>query len=730
MTGTTIRIPAATRAAPGRAVPEPAVTSRPQQVLELACRVFHAALGGIGVRAPDDEPVEHLTCGLAEEHAAGFPRSAWAAAALDAVIGHAGVVRLADLARHPGLACAPGGAPLGPFLGTALALPGRSRGAFYVARLAGAPAFTAHDEEVLRSFAALLQQGDLCEEARLLAQLQMLNRLAQAAAGSLELAPILQGALRELDRHLPLYTSAVWLVEEQDGVAEAAAAAPSAVVLAQVTAGGRDGESSLGLAAGARRPVEETPFRACVREAQAIYADWTRPEDRDNPLAAELFRRGATACFAVPLRAGDRAVGVLQCLCTRPGGFTSERIQLLYLVADVLASAVSSCRLYGRLRAAYEELRFTQTQLVQAEKMRALGELASGVAHEFNNSLCGVLGFLDLSLVSPDLGSDLRGHLEAARSCALDAAQVVRRVRDFARRRREDVPAPAWVDVNALVRQTLELARHKWEAAAQAERPPVAVAVCTEAAGGVSGSAVELREVVTNLVFNAVDAMPDGGTLTLRTWSTAERVFLAVSDTGVGIPDEVRHRLFEPFFTTKGERGSGLGLSVTFGIVQRHGGDVRVDSAPGQGTTFTVSFPAARGPQAPPTEAASPKPPAPAAKGLHVLVVEDEESVRRFLKLGLTHLGHRVDTAGDVRGGLAALAGGRFDLVLTDLGLPDGTGEEVVQAAARDAPGTPVVMLTGWAEQVRSEPPQGVAQVLGKPVTLDTLARTLTAVTR
>jgi signal transduction histidine kinase len=692
--------------------------------------------------SPQEEVGEYICCGIPEDQLSAFHHSPWASAVLELVTRHTSVLRLESLATMPGLGAPPPGVPpLGAFLAIPLIQPGRLRGAVYMIRPEGAPGFSEEDEEILRGFAVGLEQGNLAEETRLLAQLQLLSRLGQATVGNLELQPILQVALRELDRHLPLYTTAVWLIQDRGtakseqrtelgsartpGEAKDLHAAgsprnpvPASLVLAEVIGPGLVSGMSLALA--------QTPFDPCFRIGEAVYADWTRAEERDNDLAERLFQQGATTCFAVPLRAGDQILGVLQSVCNRVSGFTANQIQLLYLVADLLGAAVSNCQLFGRLHAAYEELRITQGQLVEAEKMRALGELASGLAHEFNNALSGVLGFLDLALDIPWFDPRPRGYVESARACAVNAAEVVRQVQDFPGSRRRGRET-AWVDLNDLVREGVGLVRHKWETLAQARGFRIAVDVRTEAAAGVTASPGELREVLTNLVFNAVDAMPQGGTLSLRTWSTASQVFLAVSDTGVGIPDDVLPRLFVPFFTTKGERGSGLGLSVTQRIVRRHGGEIHVESQPGRGSTFTVVLPAVPIPDRRPVTAV----PAPAqaqAPGLRVLVVDDEDSVRRFLEVALTRMGHRVRVATNAREGVAAVAEERFDLVLTDLGLPDASGEEVVRGVGRSAPGTPVVMLTGWADQMAPEPPPGVMKVLGKPVTLDTLQRTVATV--
>jgi len=266
-----------------------------------------------------------------------------------------------------------------------------------------------------------------------------------------------------------------------------------------------------------------------------------------------------------------------------------------------------------------------------------------------------------------------------------------------------------------------------------------------------------LREVLTNLIFNAVEAMPRDGKLTVRTWSTPADSFLSVQDTGEGMDDLVRRRLFEPFFTTKGERGNGLGLSVAFGIVQRYRGEIKVESEMGRGSVFTVRLPVLAGTNLAEHDANSSKkrsrdsdpgfasaPPSllppqraeantagkPTGPSLHVLVIEDDESIRQFLQAGLSQLGHSARLAATAEEGLTALAGEHFNVVLTDLGLPGMSGKEVARVVARHSPGTPVILLTGWSEQLRdeAEPMEGVTRILAKPVKLQTLASALGAV--
>lgn len=791
-------------------VPPKVSVNRPQQLLELACKATRAAWGGIGLLS-QGELAGHLTFGLSDQAAAVLTRAPWFIPLIRHIHEARGPVSLKELAGSslvptdsspPNLGCEL--PPLGAFLAIALNSPGLYQGALYLARSPEQAPFDSEAEATALLIRDYLEQWSLLDETHLLTRLRLLSQLAQAAAGSLDLERIVAVALRELDRHIPLQIGAVWLIAEGEeainsthckGAAPPAGEAarswggdsgtssdditasrprhltapalqhtpasashpaapflPGAATLVLTASSAPFGDNPLGVDTGSRLDIPETPFAPCLMDGQAVYADLRRPVERNSRLADTMVKAGATAFFAVPLRAGDGTIGVLQSICTRPTGFTNEQIQLLYLVADLLGPAIFNCRLFYRLKAAYDELRRTQTHLIHVEKMRALGELAAGMAHDFNNSLCAVLGFLELTLLDKDLPDHCRRYLDSSRTCALDAAQTVHRVQDFARWQKNETPAEL-IDPNALVRQTLELSRHKWDRptlaneklpgivhatdggdsarnASEISSQPIKVEPCIEATARVKGNRAELREVLTNLIFNAVDAMPRGGSLIVRTWSTASDVFLSVQDTGVGITESAQRRLFEPFFTTKGERGNGMGLSVSFGIVQRHQGEITVESAPNCGSTFTVRLPVATE-----TPAAEQKAevlelaPRVAAKNLRVLIVEDEESIRRFLAAGLLQLGHKVQLTSNAEEALAAFTEQSFDVVLTDLGLPGVSGEEVARQIAERAPEVPVVLLTGWADQIKADKRlvPGVKYILGKPITLSALANTLTA---
>jgi signal transduction histidine kinase len=750
--------------------------NRQQQLLELAGKATRATWGGIGLLS-QGELAGHLTFGIPDQCAAELTRAPWFLPLIRHIQNDRGPISLEDVTRtnlvptnsFP-LNLGYGLPPLGSFLGFALNSSGPYQGALYLAR---SPEQAPFDDEAQATALLLrdwLEQWRLLDETHLLTRLRLLSQLAQAAAGSLDLERIVAVALRELDRHIPLQIGAVWLIEGGEetrggdsSVREtinhpAAPFLPGAAALVLTASSALFGENPFGFDTGSRLDLQETPFAPCLMDSQAVYADLRRPVERNNRLADNLAKGGATAFFAVPLRAGDGTIGVLQSICTRPTGFTNEQIQLLYLVADLLGPAIFNCRLFDRLRAAYDELRRTQTHLIHAEKMRALGELSAGMAHDFNNSLCAVLGFLELTLLDKDLPAHCRRYLESSRTCALDAAQTVHRVQDFARWQKKVIPAEL-IDPNVLVHQAVELSRHKWDRPALAGEQrsgnpfsgapqgsadrvsalpcgaplnisqPIKVEQYTVATARVKGNRAELREVLTNLIFNAVDAMPQGGSLIVRTWNTDRDVYLSVQDTGMGITEAVRRRLFEPFFTTKGERGNGMGLSVSFGIVQRHQGEITVESAPNYGSTFTVRLPATMETAAAEKDEVIEQAPRVAGKSLRVLIVEDEDSIRRFLAAGLVRLGHQARLTSNAEEAMAAFAEQPFDVVLTDLGLPGISGEEVARRITERAPGVPVILLTGWADQIKADKKlvPGVKCILGKPITLSALANTLAA---
>jgi signal transduction histidine kinase len=272
------------------------------------------------------------------------------------------------------------------------------------------------------------------------------------------------------------------------------------------------------------------------------------------------------------------------------------RTRLLHLELEqqniVLEQKVSERT--AELTSALTELKQTQNQIVQQERLRAFGEMAGGIVHDFNNSLTSIIGYSDLLLNNPDILADhsiALGHLKTMNTAGRDAAHVVSRLRDFYRSREsEDIFAT--VDLNEVIEQSVSLTQPKWKTQALTSGRKIEVELDLEKLSPVSGNPAELREALTNLIFNAVDAMPAGGTVTLRSRAEDNAVLFEISDTGTGMSEDVRTRCLEPFFSTKGDKGTGLGLSMVFGIIKRHNGTLDIESAVDRGSTFRIRFPA------------------------------------------------------------------------------------------------------------------------------------------
>src|SRR5256886_2497627 len=292
---------------------------------------------------------------------------------------------------------------------------------------------------------------------------------------------------------------------------------------------------------------------------------------------------------------GDTVIGVLT-LRSPERPFADADQRLLTNIAHLAALALRNARLFEERTRAYGELAGAQDQLVRTEKLRALGEMASGVAHDFNNLLASILGRAQLTLQRLK-DPQLRKWIQVIERAALDGAQTVRRLQEFTRTRR-DQPFVA-VDLNEVVREALEMTQARWREEAVSRGVMLEVKNDLAALPKVAGDPVELREALTNLILNAVDAMPGGGVLTLTTAVVDGAVVVTVGDTGVGIPPAIRDRIFDPFFTTKGPQGTGLGLSMTYAILGRHGARIAVDSEAGRGPTFPPTF-------APPSELEAP----------------------------------------------------------------------------------------------------------------------------
>jgi PAS domain S-box-containing protein len=356
---------------------------------------------------------------------------------------------------------------------------------------------------------------------------------------------------------------------------------------------------------------------------------------------------------------------------------------------------IGNTRLIIQIMRDMTERRAMEQELVRVEQLRALGQLASGVAHDFNNLLTGILGISELVLAEMDENGEQRRLIEVIRQSALDGAQMVRRIQYLGRRNQAE--AYTEIDLNQLVQDVIELTRPRWRSQTSQRGTHLELIVATAQVPPIWGSAPELREVLTNLIFNAVDAMPDGGELSLETGIGAGQVWVKVSDTGLGMTEETRQRLFEPFYTTKQQDGHGLGLSVSWSIINRHGGTIEVDSQLNQGTSFTVKLPPARA-QSPAVAPPLPELEACAPRRLFTLIVDDEPNLIYVLTRILESLGHSVTAALSGQEALQTLENNpqKFDIVFTDLSIPDIVGWEVARRARQISPQVKIVLVTGW----------------------------------
>jgi signal transduction histidine kinase/ActR/RegA family two-component response regulator len=358
-------------------------------------------------------------------------------------------------------------------------------------------------------------------------------------------------------------------------------------------------------------------------------------------------------------------------------------------------------------------------QFSQLEKMSALGELASGVAHDFNNTLAGILGRAQLLLRS-DSTETIRGGLKIIIKTAEDGAKTIKRIQDFARQRRDHDFAPIAVD--QLLFDVSEITRPRWKDCAEAANVHISLELQIRSRALVMGEASELREVLVNMVFNAVDAMPAGGRLILSTHETGEGIEIHISDTGVGMSAEVSSRVFDPFFTTKGKAGMGLGLAVSYGIIRRHEGNIEVESEVGRGTIFQIRLPVARGVvKGLTSELIAPPASLSQSNRTKILVIDDEDYVRELLRDILESEGYEVVLADGGRKALALYDAENFDAVFTDVGLPGMSGWELARAIRERDEHVPLAVITGWGEAVGSSE-QKEAQVdwvVAKPFTVD-----------
>ena len=571
-------------------------------------------------------------------------------------------------------------------------------------------------------------------EQRLHAQLERLNlldRLTRAIGERLDIQSIFEVVIAGLEEHLPLDFCAICRFDH----------ATDSLVVACV---GRQGQSlaeELALGETARIPVDSNGLLRCVRGQLVHEPDLV---GTPFPFAQRLASGGLKSLVAAPLSVESQVFGVLLAARKTAPGFTSQQCEFLRQVSEHVALASHQADLYAALQRAYDDLRLTQQAVMQQERLKALGQMASGIAHDINNAISPVSLYTESLLETErSLSPRARDHLLTIQRGIEDVAQTVARMREFYRVREVELSSMP-VDVNRLVDDVVELTRARWSDMPQ--RRGIVIQLSTELSSDhptVLGLESEIREALINLIFNAVDAMPEGGWITVATRTTVGRrppsvaealaVQIEVTDTGVGMDEETRRRCLEPFFTTKGERGTGLGLAMVYGVVQRHGAEIEVDSEPGRGTTVRLVFPApaVRLDVPAPVAEAVPRP-----ARLRVLLVDDDPLLLKSMRDVLEGDGHVVTAANGGQAGIHLFRnserdGKPYGVVITDLGMPYVDGRQVAKAVKTMAPATPVILLTGWGQRLvdDADVPLHVNRVLNKPPKLPDLRRALAELT-
>jgi len=459
---------------------------------------------------------------------------------------------------------------------------------------------------------------------------------------------------------------------------------------------------------------DTTSYRDLVWERLLGAEDdpWTRLSEEDRALARSLVDEALTGNLST-----HQLISVNSPERDEPFPLLLHFIPV-HLPQPSRKTRIAAVTVTGEILA--EPTSWTASQ-TQRHRMETLGRMTMGIAHDFNNLLGGILGHTELmrSVISGNgYAQELRDNLRTIEQAALDGAALIRKIQQYIRQEKQD--RYELVDANQLIEDCVALTRPYW----YNEPRRQGIAIHTDLQLGeipqILGSPTELREIFVNLILNAVHAMPEGGAINFTTRTLPNRhVEIKVRDTGIGMSDSLRRRIFEPLFSTKGESGTGMGLAVSYGIIQAHDGTIEVASQVGRGTEFTLTFP--------PAELANPEK-APEAtqqpgRKARVLIVDDEPMVRNVLARLLSLNGHTVTQAESASMALSLVDSQTFDIVFTDKGMPEMNGIDLAHTLNERHPDLPIVLLTGDTET--GEPGNGIAAVLPKPFKLDQLEATI-----
>lgn len=558
-----------------------------------------------------------------------------------------------------------------------------------------------------------------------LKRLNLLDQITRAIGERQDLRSILQVAIRTLEDSFPIDFGCVCMYDP-------------AVEALTVTCVGAHSETlahELAMTEQATIRVDQNGLSKCVR-GQLVYEHDV--SEVQFPFPKRLADGGLRSLVAAPLLVESKVFGILVAARRKPNAFDSGDCEFIRQLSEHVALAANQAQIHSALEQAYNDLRQTQQVVMQQERLRALGQMASGIAHDINNAISPVVLYSDMLLeTDATLSARARQYLEVIRRAGDDVAHTVSRMREFYHQSAPQMQLQA-VQLNTLVQHVVDLTRARWHDMAQ--QLGITVKLRTELAPDlpiVAGIESEVREALTNLVLNAVDAMPEGGTLTLRVntspasthGSNKQNVIVEVEDTGIGMDEQTIRRCLEPFFTTKGERGTGLGLAMVYGVMQRHSAEIEVNSTVGKGTTVRLIFPVEPAPENSLAELAAA---AALPSRLRILVIDDDPLLIKSLRDTLETDGHAVTTANGGQEGIEVFKAshqqqGFFDIAITDLGMPYVDGRKVASALKAISPVTPVILLTGWGQRLVAEGdlPPYVDRVLSKPPKLRELRMAL-----
>lgn len=536
-------------------------------------------------------------------------------------------------------------------------------------------------------------------------RLEALSDISKAINAQLELQQIFQHMLDRVEPILASDLTGVFVLNPEDRTVSVAAMGP------------RSSSNSV-------LSALSVPVVASARAQRAVKGELVYEPELPtvaDPIGRAVAGEGYLSMVCAPTVADQECAALLIAAWRRTHAASPDDLVFLQAVARHLATAIENKRLYQKLKDAYEELKAAQEYQMQTEKLHALGQMASGIAHDLNNSLSAVIGFTELALEQTNF-EKARLYLVRALSEAQQVTHTVRRIQEFSRREPGSEELES-VDPNSIIQDVISLTQHRWKDIPQQKGIVIEVKTDLQAVKHVLAVAADLRECLTNLVLNSVEAMPRGGVLMFKTSSEPGFSVLTLTDTGVGMTPETRKRIFDPFFTTKGVSGTGLGLSISYSAIKRQGGDIRVESQPGRGTAFTIRLPVATVLK-PATEAAT----GPLrVKPLRVLVIDDQPSVREAIRLILERDGHRVTEAASGKEGIALFESNVFDIVFTDLGMPEMNGAEVARILHAKNPQVPILLVTGWGDIVSEQEMKqyGIVTVVPKPVRIQQLRNLL-----